>query len=199
MSGSLISQSIAIASDEKVDVTPGGLNAKSSKFNIQASWDPNKDTLEKASLSINAKQPYSSGADVYCIFNGFQVGDTLHWDAFDTSEKELDVDVSSGLQNGSNSFQLVYEIGIGTIFTQECVFSAALGLSFLGTYEGKPPASTTPVSSNSWFLGLKAYAKWIIGGVIIIGAIYFISKITSNGAKFRPVSWFKSLRNTIPI
>jgi len=192
-----IDQETPIFSGIKIDIPFAQQLVSSDVEKQEINWDASKYSLQKAIISIDATQTYDSGADLTLLVNNTvlaSVTSQIHWNAFETQRKTIDIDITSDLLDGLNVFQMQYHTADGVITAQECVANATLKLTFLGpATTGQPASYSNPGGPSAWQQFLKDGKTYlIIGGVIMLVGAGIALVI-----KFSGFAWIKSLFNRI--
>jgi hypothetical protein len=151
------SQTVTVFTSQKVNIGFFGIQTSTGTLNKSIFWDPSNYALVKAVMSFDASQSYLSGASAYVLINGIQAAPTISWGAFATGERTQTQDVTTQIDNGSNSFECWYKIAFGALGNESCSFdlSITVTLQYIGPAGGASSnpigsGSTTPSLSNLW-------------------------------------------------
>lgn len=154
-------------------ITIGGLGYEKQEEITQpvpwGNWKP-----VSASLLVNARQTYSSGATLIIWFNNQNVAE-LHWGAFETGDKNTSANVVSFLSNGDNKVVGDYYTAYKVITPQYCLLTLVLQVTYECQTGECGDLPTPPPPSEPW-----PWWYWVAGVGGAIGIITIVGVVAYN-------------------
>ncbi len=182
------SQTVTVFSQQKINIGFGGQQTDTGVLTKSIVWNPQNYSLLKAVMTLDVSQSYLSGAKAYAYVNGTQAGPTLSWGAFATGDRNEVEDITTQINNGSNTFQVFYHLSFGAIGPEsaEVSLSVVLTLQYIGPVNsnGQPTnATTNPVGNSTLpsFSGIWASIKGFFGSaesLVIWGIVAVVAGVT---------------------
>jgi hypothetical protein len=174
-----IGQVIPLLESKELEI-PAFQSSNTESFSQRLAWDSNKYKLKKATLNVRAMQTYLSGAKLEILINGKQRL-PINWNAFETLEQARELDVTSSIVDGDNTYKVTYSLGFGAVTPQKLVVSATINLQFDGQRDGTsdPVVGGGIRDDNFWSkLGvqLRDNATLVVVGVVATAASVAIIK-----------------------
>lgn len=177
------SRNIGVIPSVDIKVPPFGTQSDTDTYRKPITWDSKVTDIDSATLIINAKQTFLSGAELDVLVNEQRVG-SIHWNALEGGEKAMTMDIASAMTNGDNDFKLHYSLGFGTVNEQVCNVSGELKLTYRSTSTN--PINSGPTQNKNFWKNLldsaKKYALYIAAAIIAGLFLFAILKgVTSGG------------------
>lgn len=169
----LKSETIPIIVNEKVIVPAFTSIGKIEPFSKRISFAKGVKVV-KALLILSASQTYLSGASVTCYMNGQKAG-RLDWHAVENSLKSSTFDVASLLYDGTNQFELSYNLAYGTLPEQTSLVNAKLELVLDTPLKGEEAVEVGKTTETDVLAEWGQRAREIGGYVVAVSvAIAFV-------------------------
>jgi len=176
-----ISQDVIII-DNEIFTKPYDKGFVKETLTKRIAWSTKEFELQTAKLKITADQPATSGADLQVSVNGSRV-ETIRWEAFDTEEKSVNVDVITRLLNGVNDFGFLYNAPNHVFQAAELQISVTLSLAFkqltLDSDDDTPASTGGTKDAAQWEKFVKALqdnAKMLLVVATITGVALTVWK-----------------------
>jgi hypothetical protein len=143
------------------------------EFSKRIAWSPKDFDLEDAKLRITVDQPATSGADLQVSVNGKRV-ETIRWEAFDTDEKQANIDIISELANGVNDISFLYNAPNHVLQVAEVQISAVIRMTFRQLSldsDDDTPASTGGTRDSKFFEKVANAIKDNLKTIVVLGVV----------------------------